>query len=128
MPASPAADSRTWIDRKRGSTEENLPMIERQLRVVEWLGTTPAVGLCTLCSQEFKVPMNALKRMVDAQARLQGQFDAYKCEAEDTSRGALRGTADVLLREEPDEDEEEDDRKKQEDEDDDETDDDGYSE
>jgi hypothetical protein len=105
-------------------------MIERQLRVVKWLGTTPAVGLYTLCSQGFKVPMNALKRMVDAQASLQGQFDAHNCEAEDTSPGALRGTADVLLREEPDEDEEEDedDRKKQEDEDDDETDDDGYSE
>jgi hypothetical protein len=36
----------------------------------------------TLCSQEFKVPMSALKRIVDSQARLQGQFGAHKCEGE----------------------------------------------
>jgi hypothetical protein len=74
--------------------------MQRRLRVVKWLGTTPALGVCTFCSQEFKVPMNALKRIVDAQARLQGQFDAHRCDAEATSRGTVRGT------------EEEDDRKK----------------
>jgi hypothetical protein len=107
--------------------EENLSMIQRRLRVVKWLGTTPAVGVCTLCSQEFKVPMNALKRTVDAQASLQGQFDAHGCDVEDPSRDTVRGTANVLLREEPEADEEEDDRKKQDHEDDDETND-GYSE
>jgi hypothetical protein len=71
--------------------------------------------------------MNALIRMVNAQASLHRQVAAHKCEPEDTSRGAVRATADVLLREEPDEDEEEDDRKKQDDEDDDEAGD-GYSE
>jgi hypothetical protein len=55
--------------------------------------------------------MNALKRIVDAQARLQGQFDAHRCDAEATSRGTVRGT------------EEEDDRKKPGDKDDDKTDD-----
>jgi hypothetical protein len=123
----PAADSRTWINRKRGSTEENLPLIERKLLVAKWVGATPSVELCALCSQEFKVPKNALKRMVDVQASLQGQSDSHKCEPEDASQGAARGSADVLLRKEPVEDEEEDDRRKQDDEDDDETDD-GYSE
>jgi hypothetical protein len=82
-------------------------MIQRRLRVVKWLSTTPALGVCTLCKREFKVPMSALKRTADAQASLQEQFDSHKCEPEDTSQAA-RINADVPLRQEPDE---EDDRK-----------------
>jgi len=37
-------------NRKRGSTEEKLLMIQRRLRVVKLLSTTPAVAVCTLCS------------------------------------------------------------------------------
>ncbi len=100
-------------------------MIQRRLRVVKWLGTTPAIGVCTHCSREFKVPVGALRRTADAQASLQEQFDRHECEPEEPSQ-----TADVLLRQEPDgeedEEEEEDDRKKKND-DDGETDD-GYSE
>ena len=103
-------------------------MIQRRLRVAKWLSTTPARGVCTLCSREFKVPMNALKRTAEAQESLQEQFDRHKCEPRDSSEGA-RVPADVLLRQEPDEDEEdeeeEDDRKED---DDDEGTDDGYSE
>jgi hypothetical protein len=105
-------------------------MIQRRLRVVKWLSTAPAVGVCTLCSREFKVPMSALRRTADAQGRLQEQFDRHKCEPEDTSQAPARVPADVLVRQEPnkEEDEEEDEgdgRKKDEDngEDDDETDD-----
>ena len=77
-------------------------MIQRRLRVVQWLSTTPAVGVCTLCSREFKVPISALRRTADSQASLQEQFDRHKCEP-----------VDSVLRREPDEeeDEEEDDRK-----------------
>jgi hypothetical protein len=97
-------------------------MIQRRLRVAKWLSTTPAVGVCTLCSREFKVPMSDLRRTADAQASLQEQFNRHKCEPLDSSRPT------DLLRQAPveDDEEEEDDRKK-EDEDDDETDD-GYSE
>jgi hypothetical protein len=97
-------------------------MIQRRLRVSKWLSTTPAVGVCTLCSREFKVPMSALRTTADAQANLQKQFDWHKCKPLDSSQAA-----DVLLRQEPDEEEDEDDRKKEDDDDDDETDD-GYSE
>jgi hypothetical protein len=104
-------------------------MIQRRLRVVKWLSTTPAIGVCTLCSREFKVPMGALRRTADAQASLQEQFDRHKCEPEESSQPAARVPADMLLREEPEdeeeEDEEEDDRKKHDDNDDT---DDGYSE
>jgi hypothetical protein len=101
-----------------------MPMIQRRLRVVKWLSTTPAVGVCTHCSWEFMVPISALKRIADAQVSLQEQFDRHICEPLDSSR-----PTDLLLRQEPEEDdeEEEDDRKKEDDEDDDETDD-GYSE
>ena len=110
------------------STKKNLPMSQRRLRVVKWLSTTPALGVCTLCSREFKVPMSALKRTADAQASLQEQFERHKCEPEDSSQAAAGGTADVLLRQEPDEEEEEDEDDGKEDDDDDDTTDDGYSE
>jgi len=32
-------------------------MEKRHLRVVKWLGTTPAVGSLTFCDRLFKVPM-----------------------------------------------------------------------
>jgi hypothetical protein len=100
-------------------------MIKRRLRVLKWLSTTPAVGVCTLCSQQFKVPISALRRTADAQASLQNQFDRHKCKPDDTIRTAARVNANVLLRQEPDEEEDEEDDRK---EDDDGEDGDGYSE
>ena len=101
-------------------------MIHPRLRVVKWLTTTPAIGVCTICSREFKVPMCALRRTADARASLQEQFDTHKCEPEDSSEAPARMTDGALFRQEPDEeeDEEEDDRKEEHD--DDESD--GYSE
>lgn len=104
-------------------------MIQRNLRVVKWLSTTPALGVCTLCNREFIVPMSALKRTADAQASLQERFDRHECEPEDSSQAAARVTADVLLRQEPEEEEEEEEEeRKKEDDDDDDTTDEGYSE
>ena len=108
-------------------------MIQRRLRVVKWLSTTPALAVCTLCSREFKVPMSALRRTADAQASLQAQFDRHKCWPLDSSHIGAQAPADFLHRQEPDadeEDEEEDDRKGEDDDDegDDDEDDDGYSE
>ena len=60
-------------------------MIQRNIRVVKWLSSTPAIGVCTFCSPEFKVPMSALTRNADAQASLQEQFDRHKCEREESS-------------------------------------------
>jgi hypothetical protein len=65
-------------------------MPSRTLRVVKWVGTTPAVGVCAFCSQQFKVPMSFLNRTTDAQASLQQQFDAHKCKPIDSSQNALR--------------------------------------
>jgi hypothetical protein len=57
-------------------------MSQRRLRVVKWLSSTPTIGVCTFCGREFKVPMSALTRTADAQAKLQGQFERHECERE----------------------------------------------
>jgi hypothetical protein len=54
-------------------------MEKRRLRVLKWLGTVPAVGVCTLCNLEFKVPVTAIKRVADAQEALKAQFDQHQC-------------------------------------------------
>lgn len=113
--------------------EERVPMTQRRLKVVQWLNTTPAIGVCTLCSWEFKVPLNALRRTADAQTELQEQFDRHKCDPEDASPTTIPGTANPFLRHEPDDEDEEDEeedseRKEEDDDDDDDMTDDGYSE
>ena len=63
----------------QGSEEIRLGMPKRNLRVTKWLYSTPAVGVCTTCSKEFKVPMSALTKTKDAQVNLQKQFDQHEC-------------------------------------------------
>jgi hypothetical protein len=54
-------------------------MEKRRLRVLKWLGTVPAVGTCTSCNREFKIPMTAMKRVADAQESLRVQFAEQQC-------------------------------------------------
>jgi hypothetical protein len=56
-------------------------MAKRNLRVTKWLSSTPAIGVCTACSKEFKVPMTALTKTSDARVNLQQQFDRHECAA-----------------------------------------------
>jgi hypothetical protein len=51
-----------------------------RLRVTKWIGTVPAVAVCTKCQRDFRVPITMLKRTLDAQANLKMQFDRHKCE------------------------------------------------
>jgi len=60
-------------------------MATRNLRVTKWLGTIPAVGICTFCNRQFVVPMAALRRVGDAQESLRIQFNEHKCKREDAS-------------------------------------------
>jgi hypothetical protein len=57
-------------------------MEKRRLRVLKWPGTIPAVAVCTLCNREFKVPVAAIKKVVDAQESLKLQFDQHRCKPE----------------------------------------------
>jgi hypothetical protein len=64
-------------------------MPKRKLRVVKWLSSTPAIGMCEACSHQFKVPLTALTRNADAQANLQEQFDRHKCKGEVPAKPTL---------------------------------------
>jgi hypothetical protein len=51
----------------------------RSLRVRNWIGTVPAIAECTVCSLQFKISINALKRVADAQESLRVQFAEHTC-------------------------------------------------
>ena len=59
-------------------------MPKRTLRVLKWLGTTPAIAACTVCNHEFRVPLEVLKRVGGAVEELKRQFARHKCSAETT--------------------------------------------
>jgi hypothetical protein len=42
-------------------------MLKRNLRVIKWLATVPAIGVCTVCNRQFTVLMTAIMRVADAQ-------------------------------------------------------------
>jgi hypothetical protein len=54
-------------------------MPKRNLRVLKWLGTTPAIAVCTVCNREFKVPLEVLKRVGGAAENLKLQFAQHRC-------------------------------------------------
>ncbi len=58
-------------------------MPKRNLRVLKWLGTTPAIAVCTMCHREFKVPLAELKRTTSAQDNLKLQFAEHQCLGDD---------------------------------------------
>jgi hypothetical protein len=60
-------------------SQQEMTVAKRILKVIKWLGMTPAVGACVACTQEFKVPLDILKRTRDAQENLQAQFDRHVC-------------------------------------------------
>jgi hypothetical protein len=60
-------------------------MPKRNLHVLKWLGTTPAIAVCTLCNREFKVPLEVLKRVGGAAEDLKLQFARHRCNEEEAS-------------------------------------------
>jgi hypothetical protein len=57
-------------------------MPKRNLRVLKWLGTTPAIAVCTACNLEFRVPLEVLKRVGGAVENLKLQFAQHHCKDE----------------------------------------------
>jgi hypothetical protein len=53
------------------------------LRVTKWLGTVPAVVVCTNCERIFKVPVESLKKTSEAQESLRKQFAEHRCKRVD---------------------------------------------
>jgi hypothetical protein len=55
-------------------------MPKRHLRVLKWLGTTPAIAVCSECNREFRVPLEVLKRVGGAAEHLKLQFSRHVCD------------------------------------------------
>ena len=51
----------TWPDqtvsRRFTPSRAKLDEWQSEFRVVKWLGNRPALGVCTVCKREFKVPL-----------------------------------------------------------------------
>ncbi len=60
---------------------------QRNLRVIQWIGTVPAICICTYCATNFQVPLDALKRTSNAQESLRKQFAEHKCDRSTTQVG-----------------------------------------
>jgi hypothetical protein len=58
-------------------------MAKRNLRVLKWLGTTPAIAVCTMCNREFRVSVEVLKRVGGAVESLKLQFAEHRCEGDE---------------------------------------------
>jgi hypothetical protein len=63
-------------------------MLKRNLRVLKWLGTTPAIAVCTACDREFKVPLDILKRVGGAVENLKLQFAQHQCKKKEADSTA----------------------------------------
>lgn len=60
-------------------------MAKRNLRVLKWLGTTPAIAVCTACNREFKVSLEVLKRVGGAVEELKLQFAQHRCTIDEST-------------------------------------------
>ena len=60
-------------------------MPKRHLRVLKWLGTTPAIAVCSECNCEFRVPLEVLKRVGGAAENLKLQFARHPCGTAETA-------------------------------------------
>ncbi len=58
-------------------------MPKRNLRVMKWLGTTPAIAVCTACNREFKIPLEVLRRVGGAVEHLKLEFARHQCRPEE---------------------------------------------
>ncbi len=65
-------------------------MANREMRIVKYIGPAPFVAVCARCSQQFKVPPDITLTAVDAEAKLQAEFDQHKCKPLDASQTAAR--------------------------------------
>jgi hypothetical protein len=62
-------------------------MPKRHLRVLKWLGTTPAIAVCSSCNREFRVPVDVLKRVGGAVESLRLQFAQHQCKQDEPTTG-----------------------------------------
>jgi len=51
----------------------------RNLKLLKWLASTPAIAACTQCQRRFSVPLPLRGRVSDAQESLRKQFAEHQC-------------------------------------------------
>ncbi len=66
-------------------------MAKKHLRVLKWLGTTPAIAVCSVCNREFRVPLDILKRVGGAVENLKLQFAQHQCREVESGKEEGRG-------------------------------------
>jgi hypothetical protein len=82
-------EAQKLVDRiEKKVSDQKLAAPDRNLTVVKWIGN--AIGACTYCSRQFKVPVGSMSHLADAQESLRVQFVEHKCEREDASHAAAR--------------------------------------
>ena len=64
-------------------------MSKRKLRIVRRTNNIPVLGVCEFCNMQFPAH-HPLSGQSEAQAAIQQQFNAHKCEPEDVNQAAAR--------------------------------------
>lgn len=59
-------------------------MPKRNLRIVKRVRNIPVLGMCEYCNAQF----SGDPRMGNAQSAIQGQFNAHKCQKEESTQAA----------------------------------------
>lgn len=64
-------------------------MPQRKLRIVRRVKNIPVLGICEFCNMQFPVhqPPGA---QAEAQAAIEQQFNAHKCERDDVNQAAMQ--------------------------------------
>ena len=64
-------------------------MAKRKLRIVRRTNNIPVLGVCEFCNMQFPAH-HPLSGQSEAQAAIQQQFNAHKCEREDANQVGAR--------------------------------------
>ena|ERR1039458_6577267 len=73
--------------------EVGVPVVELIRKVgisVKYIGPAPYLAVCTSCSQQFKVSPDVTLTGLEAETKLQAEFDQHKCKLMDESQNAAR--------------------------------------
>ena len=56
-------------------------MAKRNLRIIKRVKNVPVIGICEACNMQFQAEHQPAGQQARAQAVIQQQFNAHKCEA-----------------------------------------------
>jgi hypothetical protein len=60
-------------------------MPKRSLRIIKRVKNVPVIGACTACGVQFQAEHQPAGQQARAQAVIQQQFNAHKCQPADTT-------------------------------------------